>query len=127
MPLDDAAAVLSDLQKKYILGIITNGPSDGQRKKLQKSGLLEFFDESHIVVSGDLPFRKPDPRIFLHACEKMNIEPQEAVYVGDLYGRDVIGARRAGLTPIWIQTQGNRKHESDIIVIHTLTELLNYL
>ena len=33
-------------------------------------------------------------------CERVNLSPQEVVYVGDNYYADVVGARRAGLRPV---------------------------
>ena len=121
---EETRDVLTQLKKKYQIGIITNGPSDGQRNKLRQSGLADLFAEDHIIVSGDHPFAKPDPRLFLAACEKLGVQPCEAVHVGDIYARDVLGAYRAGMTPVWIWTQGDRKNHSGVRKIHSLRELL---
>ena len=43
---------------------------------------------------------KPDPRIFHLALERAGVAAAEAVYVGDLYSVDVVGARAAGLSAI---------------------------
>ena len=43
---------------------------------------------------------KPDPRIFRIALERAGVAATEAVYVGDLYSIDVVGARAAGLSAI---------------------------
>ena len=77
-------------------------------------------------MSGDYPFRKPDPRLFYAACEKLDVLPQESVYVGDIYGRDVLGAHRAGMTPVWIWNWGERKCGTDILIIHKISDLLDY-
>ena len=124
--LEDTRRVLTELKKKYIIGIITNGPSEGQRRKLMQSGLADLFEEDHIIVSGDWPYAKPDPRLFLKACEQLGVKPEEAVHVGDMFSKDVLGAYRAGMTPVWIWTQGERKNLSGIRTIHTLDELLKY-
>jgi putative hydrolase of the HAD superfamily len=56
---------------------------------------LEFvIDSSHVGVE------KPDPRIFAIALERAGLAPGEAVYVGDLYSVDVVGARAAGMGAI---------------------------
>ena len=122
--LPDARETLEELKKKYKIGIITNGPAEGQRKKLQTAGIWDLFDEDLIIVSGDWPFAKPDVRLFHKACERAGVLPEEAVHVGDLFSRDVIGAYNAGMTPVWIWTQGVRKNETDVITIHFLKELL---
>ena len=56
---------------------------------------LDFvIDSSHVGVE------KPDPRIFQIALERGGLDATEAVYVGDLYSIDVVGARAAGLAAI---------------------------
>lgn len=109
VPYEDSERTLETLSKRYKLGLITNGPSVGQRNKLRNSGLSRFFDPEQIVVSGDYPFKKPDPRLFIAGCEKLGVLPEESVYVGDIYGRDILGAHRAGLTPVWMWNWGVRK------------------
>ena len=123
VPYPDAADTLEQLQKEYRLALITNGPSDGQRKKLKKSGLDRFFAEDSVFVSGDFGFHKPDPRLFQYACSQVGVAPEEAVYVGDIYGRDVLGAYRAGLRPVWICTYGNPPRSTETCVIYGISEL----
>jgi putative hydrolase of the HAD superfamily len=53
-----------------------------------------------IVDSGVLGVSKPDPRIFEHAADLLDVSLQECVYVGDTRRYDVAGARAAGVTPI---------------------------
>ena len=123
--LPDAREVLEELKTRYKIGIITNGPSMGQKRKLQKAGLWDLFGEEHIIVSGDYPFAKPDPRLFQEACRRLNVQPEHAVHVGDIFAKDVVGAYRAGMTPVWIWTQGERRNHSGVITIHFLKELTN--
>ena len=126
VPYEDSERTLETLSEKYRLGIITNGPSEGQRRKLQQSGLGRFFTEDTVTVSGDYPFSKPDPRLFQEGCRKLGVKPEEAVYVGDLFYRDVLGAHNAGMKPVWIWYKGDRKPEADCIVIRRISELLDY-
>ena len=57
-------------------------------------GILDYFNP--IVLSVVFGWRKPDPRIFLHAASLMGVQPRNCAYVGDTISRDVLGARRAG-------------------------------
>lgn len=76
------------------LGIVSN--SDGRvEEALEAAGLRPLFDV--IVDSALVGVEKPDPRIFAVATEALKVTPAEAVYVGDLYEVDVVGARAAGL------------------------------
>lgn len=121
---DDSYETLLQLSKKYLLGIITNGPSEGQRKKVEHAGLAQFFGPENIIVSGDYPFSKPDIRIFQEACRRLGVKPEEAVFVGDIYANDVLGAYRAGMHPVWIWTPGVRCSGKDVPVIHKVSDLL---
>lgn len=127
IPFPDAEYTLEQLQKKHKLGLITNGPSDGQRHKLERSGLSRFFNDQTITVSGDYTFKKPDIRIFQAAMQKMNVKPEECVYVGDIFANDITGSLRAGMKAVWIWSQGDRKCGIDIPIIHHISELLELL
>jgi putative hydrolase of the HAD superfamily len=53
-----------------------------------------------IVDSARIGFAKPDARIFLHALALLDLEPDDAVHVGDTPGTDVAGALAAGIEPV---------------------------
>jgi len=59
-----------------------------------------------LVDSGQVGVEKPDPRIFDHALEALELPPDDIWYVGDTPGFDVVGARRAGLQPILMDPFG---------------------
>jgi putative hydrolase of the HAD superfamily len=61
-------------------------------------GLTGYFD--FILAAGEVNAWKPDPQIFEHALERAGTLPEEAIYVGDNYYADIIGARGAGLHPV---------------------------
>lgn len=48
-------------------------------------------------------YRKPNKRIFDLALEKAALRASEVWYVGDQYECDIVGARSAGIFPIWYQ------------------------
>jgi putative hydrolase of the HAD superfamily len=52
------------------------------------------------VAGGEVNSYKPDTGLFEHALKRADVSAQQAIYVGDNYFADVIGARRAGLTPV---------------------------
>jgi HAD superfamily hydrolase (TIGR01509 family) len=94
----------------YRLAVVSN--SDGRAEEaLVALGLRDHFE---LVVDSQLVgVEKPDPRIFAVALEGMGVEPSEALYVGDLYEVDVVGARRAGLDVILVDPRG-RHRERDV-------------
>jgi HAD superfamily hydrolase (TIGR01509 family) len=79
------------------LGVVSN--SDGRvGQALEAAGLRQYFDV--VVDSALVGLEKPDPRIFQTALEALGVAPEEALYVGDLYEVDVLGAQAAGIRAI---------------------------
>jgi HAD superfamily hydrolase (TIGR01509 family) len=86
-----------------IAGVISN--SNGSvRSILEEAGLAPDLD--FIIDSGVVGVEKPDPRIFRVALEQAQVPPEAALYVGDLYSVDVVGARRAGLGAVLLDPRG---------------------
>lgn len=122
---DRTAETLQELRRRgYRLGVISN--ADGRIDPLLESvGLREHFEV--VVDSGLVGIDKPDPRIFQHALERMGgIDPPEAVYVGDIYEIDVVGARAAGMRAILIDPlwKWDDRDCERIRGIHDLLDLL---
>jgi N-acylneuraminate-9-phosphatase len=90
-PSAEIFQMLSQLRKNYLLAIITNGPSNAQWEKIHKLGLNmgnnSLFD--CILVSGDCGYEKPDQRIFLAACNYLNVNPHDCVMIGDKLDADI--------------------------------------
>jgi len=91
--------------------IITNGPSDMQRAAIKQVGLENEFRA--MVVSGDddVAVRKPNPKIFEIACERLNVAPESILMIGDNLEADVRGALAYGMSAIWIGQDGSEDVE----------------
>jgi FMN phosphatase YigB (HAD superfamily) len=73
--------------------------SDGRvAQALDAAGLRHYFDV--VIDSALVGLEKPDPGIFRAALEALAVAPEEALYVGDLYEVDVLGAQAAGIRAI---------------------------
>lgn len=103
------------------IGIMTNGPSQHQWKKVNALEAQQWFPRETIFVSGDLGAAKPDRRIFDWACSKMGQKPEEMYMVGDSYDNDVVGAMSAGWKAIWLNRRGRRLPEGGLIPWKTVT------
>ncbi|HEU4955867.1 MAG TPA: HAD-IA family hydrolase [Gemmatimonadales bacterium] len=83
------------------LGVISN--SDGRvEEALRAAGIDDRFDV--ILDSALVGVEKPDPAIFRAALAALDVGPGEALYVGDLYDVDVVGARAAGIEAVLLVT-----------------------
>lgn len=86
----------------YFLGILTNGPTEHQWKKMRKLMVTNWIKEENVVISAACGMAKPDTRIFAYAEQKMELENMEIWYVGDSYKNDICGAAAAGWKTIWL-------------------------
>jgi len=75
--------------------IITNGQRAQVQKKLGKLGLESRFQA--IVTPQDCGAKKPDPKIFLYALERLGVSPQSALMVGDNLASDIDPALALGM------------------------------
>lgn len=110
---DDVLSTLAGLQQRgFQLGVVTNRLWGGEifQEDLQTLGLFNYFDPRHIAISVDLGIRKPNPAIFLHVLNALNIPPEQAVMVGDSLRSDIIGGKMLGMLTVWKPKPGARNH-----------------
>lgn len=121
--------VLTFLRKNnYKIAILSNGSFLERMRKLEKLKLLEKID---LLVSSDLIGKdKPNPQPFETTLKMLGIAHNEAVYVGDSFDEDVLGAKEAGILPI-LYSKGNneiiRNKISDVMIINRHTDLIMIL
>lgn len=103
-PTPGAADGLAALRRAgYVVGCVSNADGTVDRL-LAGAGLAQHL--AFVVDSGAVGIEKPDPRIFAMALAMADVAPDEALYVGDLYPVDVVGARRAGIAPVLLDPLG---------------------
>lgn len=91
---------LAELRARgYTLGLVSNRDNVARfHELLDQMALRSQFDLT--LASGEVGIRKPAPGIFYAALERLGAQADESIYVGDNYWADVVGAERAGLTPV---------------------------
>ena len=87
----------------YPLFIVSNNIRAEQEGKLARLGFAQFFDA--LIVSGDHPFAKPDPRLYAVALSAAGVAAEHAVHIGDSLTSDVSGAQAAGIHAVWFNRQ----------------------
>jgi len=112
----DALELLADAGLR--LAVISNadGRVEGVLERVGLRDLFEFVLDSEVVGVA-----KPDPRIFLEACRRLELKPAACLYVGDLRPVDYVGARRVGMDAVLLDPLG--LHHADAPAIGSLTEL----
>ena len=113
--------LLEYLSSKYSLVVATNWFKDQQVKKLEKFGILKYFDE---VLTSDEYNKKPGRAMFEKACEGFNKD--EVVMVGDTFKSDIKGAMDFGLYSYYLTTIDRRRGKR-FKVITEIYDLKEYL
>jgi putative hydrolase of the HAD superfamily len=100
--VEDATELIRHLREAGVrTGLLTNGPSWMQRRKVELLGLEAELDA--IGISEELGASKPDPAAFAATLELMGSAPHETVMVGDHLDWDVRGALAAGMRgAVWV-------------------------
>lgn len=101
---DDVVPALEALQANGIRCAVVSNWDSRLGQLLDRLGLARWFE--FVFTSGALGYRKPDPRIFRHALAQLGVSAGRAVHVGDSFEDDVLGAQRAGVTPVLIARDG---------------------
>ena len=120
--------LLQTLKTKYALGVISNNLLEEQLKKMHRIGVGKYFDS--FAISEEVGYAKPDPRIFEIALERAGVKSEEAVLIGDSWTNDIIGAKNAGILPIWFNRKGKESPDPSIAEIRsfdTSSDLLSQL
>jgi putative hydrolase of the HAD superfamily len=104
-PFDGALEVLRQLrQQGQRLGLLTNGCSTFQRRKLRRYELEPLFEL--ILIEGELGYGKPDARVFRSALQHFGARAEDTWMIGDNLDADIAGAQQLGITGIWHDAAG---------------------
>ncbi len=118
----DAVPTLEALHHRCRLALVTNFDHPPFVYEIMaQRGLAGRFDA--VVVSGELRIDKPDPRIFWHALEAVQVAPEDALMVGDSVSADIEGAHAAGCQAVLIDRLGWHPEYAGPR-IHCLSDLL---
>ena len=120
-----AEKMLSYLQPRYDLYILTNGFNDIQDVKLKRARLKGFFKE--VITSESSGYRKPSTQIFNHSLNVANVSAHEAIMIGDNLNADIIGARNARIDHIYFNPAKHDHNEAVTHEIDCLSQLTNIL
>jgi|SRR5690606_8431925 len=90
-----AVEVLDALSQKHRLFCMTNGYSESQRSRLKAANLEHYFEE--VFISEELGLAKPNPKALEVCLEKLGLNKEETIYIGDSLKNDYPAAKGAGI------------------------------
>lgn len=105
--IEDAVGILSFLKEERLkVGLISNTifPGDYHRDELKRFGLYPFLEIS--LFSCEFGYRKPYPEIYRECLKRLEIEAEEAAFVGDRLLEDVAGPKSLGMKAILKHKEG---------------------
>ncbi len=119
--IDFAHEILTYLQTRYSLHIITNGFNEVQEEKLKNARFNGYF--TGITTSEQAGINKPAVEIFKYAMEQANAKPEESVMIGDDLKIDIEGALNAHMHAILFDRNNNYKDLPAYVRISALEQL----
>lgn len=109
-PMEGALEALLWFKMHFKTALVTNGETKIQMEKINRLSISHLFDT--IVISEQVGYQKPDPRIFNLTLRRLNVSYKEAAYLGDHPLQDMLGAMNVGMRGIWLLTNKTwEKHE----------------
>ena len=122
---DDVLPALKEVKDRGLsLGLISNVDQD-ITSLLDNLGLTPWLQV--VVTSLNTGFNKPSPEIFREAASRAGIQPYEAIYVGDQYQIDVVGANQAGMKGILLDRADYFANAPGCPRLSSLEQLVAYL
>ena len=104
--VDGAEALLADLRAAgYQIYVVSNGSVNVQKGRMHLAGLDDFFDG--VFFSEQIGAEKPSMEFFSHCFARIpNLDPSEAIIVGDSLTSDIKGGLNAGILTCWFNPKG---------------------
>jgi len=122
---DDVRPVLAGLRAQgFRTAILTNGPADGQRRKLKATGLEAEVD--HVAIGEEAGVSKPLPAAYLRVVRHFDVPAAEVLMVGDSPELDHDGAVSAGLQALLLDRDARHAGGARPTIV-SLDELADHL
>lgn len=121
--LENALEVIQTLSRNYKMLLLTNGLKEVQRPRFNASTLKPYMTD--IIVSGEVGFAKPDPRIFESAFNVAGTPAKkEVLMIGDSLSADIVGGMSYGLDTCWYNPT---KMDSSLPITYIIDDLRQLL
>ena len=104
---------IQTLQTTYRIALLSNSSSEYLRNELAKYDLEKYFDE--IVISSEVKLIKPEPAVFKHTMQKLNVQPNECIFTDD-NSRHTNAASQLGIHTIVYTSVNELKQRVEQIV-----------
>ncbi len=128
IPVKGSAEMLEHLAKNYRLFAASNGPHKQQVGRLEKAGMLKYFED--VFTSELIGAEKPGKVFFDYCFNKIkDIKPEESLMLGDSLTSDMQGGINSGMQTLWFNTKSKPVPEDMKLdyIVENLDEVKNIL
>jgi HAD superfamily hydrolase (TIGR01509 family) len=123
--IEGVETILDTLKEHFCLAVATNaGESDTALMKvaLHRGGIENMF--THFFSSKDLGYAKPHIMFFTLLCKNMKVLPENCIFIGNDYKKDIEGAAAAGMKTVFFNhAKQNGNFEKANHIIFNLSQL----
>ncbi|MBO8436482.1 MAG: noncanonical pyrimidine nucleotidase, YjjG family [Spirochaetes bacterium] len=107
--MDGAISFLEKLEG-WDISLITNGIARVQKERIRRTGTAHFY--SHVFISQEIGYAKPDSRFFEYVLSVLNATKDECLVIGDSLTSDIQGAKLSGIDSIFFSTEGRTTEDA---------------
>ncbi len=102
------------------MAVVSDAPRLPVWLRITALGLQHYFDV--VVAFDDTGVRKPDPKPFLKALEHLKVKPEEGLMIGDWAERDMVGAKKVGLTTVFAR-YGDISNTQNVVADYQIDDI----
>ncbi len=111
--------------KNYRLHILSNGFHEVTHRKVNESGISQYFDT--VTSADEINIRKPQPEIFQLAINKAHAKTEESIMIGDDWIADIEGGLSFGMEVVFFDVFNDDLYQEKVRTIKKLTDLKEIL
>lgn len=121
--VNDALDVLKQIRAKQIgMSIITNGLKEVQDRRIELSGIKDYFDA--IIISDAIGVKKPDTAFFDYTLKQIpSFNKEDLLVIGDTAGSDILGAYNANIPSCWFNPNQKEWSSNKFKPTHSISQL----
>lgn len=120
-PFPESDEVLTALVRRGLSVHLVSNNVDYLPEQLSNLGWADRF--ATVTYSQEISAAKPDARLFHLALDRAGCAAEEALFVGDTWDTDIVGAQRVGIRPVWVN-RGDGPARGGVPMVRDLRGLL---
>jgi putative hydrolase of the HAD superfamily len=104
-PFFDVIPTFIELKKLEVkICVLTDGDALKQYEKILRLRLQDFLDDT--IITEEVGMRKPNPKLFELALNRLSVKAKEIIYIGDNYERDIVPCIELGIRTVLVHRGG---------------------